>query len=131
MQIAPQKEVAIGLTPTTGNIIFKVADLSKQCKVKVNGQQVEFNELTCIDKASKLLHANLKTIHNVLRTLVHANLKTIHNVLRTLVHANLKMTHDVLKALVHINLQRNMTQATDVIDEAMATAMHALQLAFA
>ncbi len=48
-----QKEVAINLTPLTGNIIFKVADLLKSCKVKVNGQQVEFNVLTCIDKASK------------------------------------------------------------------------------
>jgi hypothetical protein len=43
------------LTHPTGNIIFKVANLLKLCKVKVNGQQVEFNALTCIDKAEKLV----------------------------------------------------------------------------
>jgi hypothetical protein len=43
---------------------------------------------------------------------MHANLKTIHNVLRTLVHAN---------------PPHNMTQARDMIDEALATAMHAMQ----
>jgi hypothetical protein len=55
VQIAPWEEVAIDLTPPTGNIIFKVADLLKPWKIKVNGQQVELNELTCIDKASKLV----------------------------------------------------------------------------
>ncbi len=29
-------------------------------EVKVNGQQVAFNVLTCIDKASKFSQANLK-----------------------------------------------------------------------
>jgi hypothetical protein len=100
------------LTPPTGNIIFKISDSLKSCKVKVNRQQVEFNALTCIDKASKLVHTNLKTIHYVLRALVHANLKTIHYVLRTLVHANPAC---------------NMTQARDIINEALATAMHAMQ----
>ncbi len=52
----------------------------------------------------------------MLRTLVHANLKTIHNVLRTLVHAN---------------PPRNMTQARDIIDEALATAIHAMQATIA
>jgi hypothetical protein len=37
VRIAPWKEVAIDLTPPTGNIIFKVADLLKPWKVKVNG----------------------------------------------------------------------------------------------
>ncbi len=58
------------------------------------------------------MHANLKTINNVLRTLVHAYLKTIHNVLRT---------------LVHNNPPRNMTKARDIIDEALATVMHVMQ----
>ncbi len=73
------------------------------------------------------MNANLKTIHNVLRTLVHANLKTIHNMLRTLVHANLKTIHNVLRTLVHTNPPHNITQARDIIDEALATGMHAMQ----
>jgi hypothetical protein len=40
VQIAPWEEIAI--------------DLIGPWKVKVNGQQVEFNALTCIDAASKL-----------------------------------------------------------------------------
>jgi hypothetical protein len=41
VQIAPWEEVAI--------------DLIGPWKVKVNGQQVEFDELTCIDTASNLV----------------------------------------------------------------------------
>ncbi len=55
VRIAPWKEVAIDLTPPDGNIIFKIADSLKSCKVKVNGRQVKFNELTCINKASILV----------------------------------------------------------------------------
>ncbi len=47
--------------------------------------------------------------------------------LRTLVHANLKTIHNVLSKLVHTNPPRNMTQARDIIDEALATAIHAMQ----
>ncbi len=43
------------LTPPTGNIIFKTSGLLESCQVKVNGGQVEFNALTCIDKASELV----------------------------------------------------------------------------
>jgi hypothetical protein len=43
------------LTPLTGNIIFKISNSLESCQVKVNGWQVEFNALTCIDKASKLV----------------------------------------------------------------------------
>ncbi len=43
------------LTPLTGNIIFKTSGLLESCQVKVNGQQVEFNALTCIDKAPELV----------------------------------------------------------------------------
>ncbi len=43
------------LTHPTGNIIFKISGLLESCQVKVNGWQVEFNALTCIDKASKLV----------------------------------------------------------------------------
>ncbi len=120
-----RKEVAINLTPPTSNIIFKAGDSLKSCKVKVNGRQVKFNASTCIDKASKLVHANLKTKHNMLRTLVHANLKTKLNVLRTLVHANLKAKYYVLRTLVHADPPCNVTQASDIINEALATGMHA------
>jgi hypothetical protein len=43
------------LTPTTGNIIYKISSLLESCQVKVNGQQTESNALTCIDKASELV----------------------------------------------------------------------------
>jgi hypothetical protein len=33
---------------------------------------------------------------------------------------------NVLKTLVHSNPQRNMTQARDIIDDALATVMHAM-----
>ncbi len=41
------------LTPLTSNIIFKTSGLIESCQVKSNGRQVEFNALTCIDKASE------------------------------------------------------------------------------
>ncbi len=34
---------------------------------------------------------------------------------------------NVLKTLVHTNPPRNMTQARDIIDDALATAIHAMQ----
>jgi hypothetical protein len=34
---------------------------------------------------------------------------------------------NVLRKLVHTNPQRNMTQARDIIDDALATGMHAMQ----
>jgi hypothetical protein len=38
---------------------------------------------------------------------------------------------NVLRTLVHTNLPRNMTQARDIIDDALATAMHAMQTTIA
>ncbi len=35
--------------------------------------------------------------------------------------------NNVLKTLVHSNSQCNMTQARDIIDDALAAAMHAMQ----
>jgi hypothetical protein len=55
VRIAPLEEVAIDLTLPTSNIIFKVANSLELSLVKIIGQPVEFNELTCIDKASKLV----------------------------------------------------------------------------
>ena len=86
-----QKKSPSILTPATGSIIFKISGLL-ELYVKVNGWQVGFNALICIDKASKLVKLisnntscaknisawQYQTIHNVLRTLVHANLNTIH-----------------------------------------------------
>ncbi len=43
------------LTPPISNIIFKISGLLESCQVKVIGWQVEFNALTCIDKASELV----------------------------------------------------------------------------
>jgi hypothetical protein len=34
---------------------------------------------------------------------------------------------NVLRTLVHTNHPQNMTQARDIIDDALATAMHAMQ----
>jgi hypothetical protein len=38
---------------------------------------------------------------------------------------------NVLRTLVHNNPPRNMTQAKDIIDDALATAMHAMQTTIA
>ncbi len=38
---------------------------------------------------------------------------------------------NVLKTLVHTNPPQNMTQARDIIDDALATAMHAMQTTIA
>jgi hypothetical protein len=54
VRIAPWEEVTI--------------DLIGSWKVKVNGQQVEFNALTCIDKASnlvKLIHIDNETAKHI------------------------------------------------------------------
>ncbi len=54
LRIAPWKEVAVKLIGPW--------------KVKVNGQQAEFNALTCIDMASnlvKLIHADNKTAKHI------------------------------------------------------------------
>ncbi len=39
--------------------------------------------------------------------------------------------NNVLRTLVHTNPPTNMTQARDIIDDALATVMHAMQTAFA
>ncbi len=38
---------------------------------------------------------------------------------------------NVLRTLVHTTPPQNMTQAGDIIDDALATAMHAMQTTFA
>ncbi len=49
------KKLPLILTPPTSNIIFKISGLLESCQVEVNGWQIEFNALTCIDKASELV----------------------------------------------------------------------------
>jgi hypothetical protein len=39
--------------------------------------------------------------------------------------------NNVLRALVHTNPPRNMTQARDILDDALATTMHAMQTTIA
>jgi hypothetical protein len=39
--------------------------------------------------------------------------------------------NNMLRTLVHTNPPRNMTQARDIIDDALATAMHAIQTTIA
>jgi hypothetical protein len=39
--------------------------------------------------------------------------------------------NNVLRRLVHTNTPQNMTQARDIIDDALATAMHAMQTTIA
>jgi hypothetical protein len=39
--------------------------------------------------------------------------------------------NNVLRTLVHTNPPHNMTQARDIIDDALATAMHAMQTTIA
>ncbi len=46
-------------------------------------------------------------------------------------HANLKTIHNVLRTLVHTNSPCNMTQARDIINEALATVMHVMQTTIA
>ncbi len=46
-------------------------------------------------------------------------------------HANLKTIHYVLRTLANVNPPHNMTQARDIIDETLATAMHAMQTTIA
>jgi hypothetical protein len=49
------KKSPLILTPTTGNIIYKISGLLESGQVKVNGRQIEYNALTCIDKALELV----------------------------------------------------------------------------
>ncbi len=135
-------------------------------KVKVNGQQVEFNALTCIDTASnpvKLIHINNKTAKHIhdkftqswlcwypcsvqclhdkggefigqnfqwlleifsIKDVCSISKKSQSNAICERMH---QTVNNVLRILVHTNPPRNMTQPRDIIDNALATAMHAMQ----
>ncbi len=156
MQIAPWEEVAINLIGPW--------------KVKVNGRQVEFNALTCIDTTSnlvKLIHIDNKTakhirdkftqswlcryprpvqyLHDKGGEFIGQNFQwlleifSIKDVCLTSknpqTNAICERMHqtvtNVLRTLVRNNPPRNITQARDIIDDALATAMQAMQTTIA
>jgi hypothetical protein len=156
VRIAPWEEVAI--------------DLIGPWKVKVNGQQVEFNALTCIDTASNLVklicidNKTAKHIHDKftqswlcgyprpVRCLYDKGGEFIGQNFQLLLeifsikdvcstsknpqsNAICERMHqtvtNVLRTLVHTSPPQNMTQARDIIDDALATAMHTMQTTIA
>ncbi len=59
-----------------------------------------------------------------LRTYAQPAKKSQSNVICERMHQTI---NNVLRTLVHTNPPRNKTQARDIIDDALATAMHAMQ----
>jgi hypothetical protein len=133
-------------------------------KVKVNGQQVEFNALTCIDMALnlvKLIHVDNKAAKHICAKFMQSwlcpypcpeqclhdkggkfigqnfqwllEIFSIKNVCSTSKNPNAicermhQAVNNVLRTLVHSNPPPNTTQARNIIDGALATAMHAMQ----
>jgi hypothetical protein len=133
--------------------------------VKVNGQQVEFNALTCIDTASnlvELIRDDNKTAKHICDKFTQSWLcqyprpvQCLHDKGGEFIGQNFQWlleifcikdvcstsknpqsnaicermhqtVTNVLRTLVHTNPQQNMTQARDIIDDALATAMHAI-----
>ncbi len=156
VQIAPWEEVAINLIGPW--------------KVKVNGQQVEFNALTCIDTASNLVELiliNNKTAKHIRDKFTQSWLcqypppvRCLHDKGGEFIGQNFQLlleifsikdvcstsknpqsyaicermhlpVTNVLRTLVHTNPPQNMTQVRDVIDNALATAIHAMQITVA
>ncbi len=152
MRIAPWEEVTI--------------DLIGPWKVKVNGQQVEFNALTCIDTASnlvKLICIDNKTAKHIRDKFTQSWLcryprpvQCLHDKGDEFIGQNFQWlleifsikdvcltrknpqsnaicermhqtVNNVLRTLVHTNPPQNMTQARVIINNALATAMHAMQ----
>ncbi len=158
--LLPKKEVRIATwEEVTINLIGP-------WKVKVNGRQVEFNALTCIDMALnlvELIHVDNKTakhtrdkftqswlccyprpvqcLHDKGGEFIGQNFQwlleifSIKDVCSTSKcpqsNAICERMHqtvtNVLRTLVHTNQSQNRTQARDMIDNALATAMHAMQ----
>jgi hypothetical protein len=152
VRIAPWEEVAM--------------DLIGPWKVKVNGQQVEFNALTCIDTASnlvKLIRVDNKTAKHIHDKFMQSWLcqypcpvqclhdrggefigqnfqwllkifsikdvcSTSKNLQSNAICERMHQTvTNVLRTLMHTNPPQNMTQARGIIDDALATAVHAMQ----
>ncbi len=158
--LLPKQEV--GIAPSEEVII----NLIGPWKVKVSGGQVEFNALTCIDTASKLvklIHVDNKTskhicdkftkiwlclypcpvrcLHDKGDEFIRQNFQWLLEIFRIKdvcstrknpqSNAICERMHQtvtiVLRTLVHTNPPQNMIQARDIIDDALATAMHANQ----
>jgi hypothetical protein len=156
LRIAPWEEVAINLIGPW--------------KVKVNGRQVEFNALTCIDTAlnlSKLIRIDNKTAKHICDKFTQSWLcqypcpvRCLHDKGGEFIGQNFQWlleifsikdeystsknpqssaicermhqtVTNVLRTLVHTNPPQNMTQARDIIDNALATAMLAMQTTIA
>jgi hypothetical protein len=151
VQIAPWEKVAINLIGPW--------------KVKVNGQQVDFNALTCIDMALnlvELIYIDNKTATHIVTSshkvgfvdalvlydvymskevIIQQNFQwlleifSIEDVYLTsknpqsnaICESMHQTVTNVLRTLVHTSPPQNMTQARDIIDDALATAMYALQ----
>ncbi len=150
--IAPWDEVAI--------------DLIGPWKVKVNGQQVEFNALTCIDTVLNLVELTrvdnktakhipdkftqswlcqyscpVQYLHDKGGEFIGQNCQwlleffsfkdvcsTSKNLQSNAICERMHQTlTNVLRTLLHTNPPQNMTQARDIIDDALTTAMHAMQ----
>jgi hypothetical protein len=139
-------------------------------KVKVSGQQVEFNALTCIDMALnlvKLIRIDNETAKHIRDKFTQSWLyqypcpvqclhdkggeftgqnfqwlleifsikdvcSTSKNPQSNAICERMHQTvTNVLRTLVHTNPPQTMTQARDIIDDALATAMHAMQTTIA
>jgi hypothetical protein len=152
VRIAPWEEVAI--------------DLIGPWTIKVNGRQVEFNALTCIDTVSnlvELIRVDNKTSAHVRDKFTQCwlcryprpvrcvhdkggefigsafqwllELFTIKDVCSTsknpqsnaICERMHQTVSNVLRTLVHTNPPQNMASARDIVDDALATAMHAMR----
>jgi hypothetical protein len=152
VRIAPWEEVTINLIGPW--------------KVKVNGRQVEFNALTCIDMASnlvKLIRTDNKTAKHIRDKITQSwlcryprpvqclhdkggkfigwnfqwlleifSIKDVCSTSKNLQSNAIcermhQAVNNVLRTLVNTIPPHNMTQARDIIDDALATTMHAMQ----
>jgi hypothetical protein len=141
-------------------------DLIGPWKVKINGRQVEFNALLCIDMALnlvELIRIDNKTakqirdkftqswlcwyacpvpcLHDKGGEFIGQNFQwlleifsikdvcsTSKNLQSNAICERMHQTvTNMLRTLVHTNPPQNITQARDIIDDALATAMHAMQ----
>jgi hypothetical protein len=158
--LLPKQEVHIA--PWEGAAIALIGPW----KVKVNGQHVEFNALTCIDMASnlvKLIRVDNKTAKHIRDKFTQSWLcqypclvRCLHDKGGEFIGQNFQLilelfgikdvcstsknpqsiaicarmhqtVTNVQRTLVQTNPPCNMTQARDTIDDALATAMHAVQ----
>jgi hypothetical protein len=82
------------------------------------------------DKGGEFIGPNLQWLLEIFskKDVCSTSKKSQSNVICERMH---QTVNNVLRTLVHTNLPRNMTQARDIIDDALAIAMHAMQTAVA